>query len=416
MTIQMMMVTNLLGLVGGIVFSVRASAFDAHSFNQLNEPDKQAFILAALDTRESQLQNFAYVMNDQLYRFTPGDGESTFLREHSVVLKRKANKLLLRAEKLGPNKQPLIAFSTNWDGNTSRSLRFSPRMSVRNSAAIRDSEDQNFTDRAYNHILGLRVLDSGCLSLAEWFKDALEKGKPIETTGFEEDGKSLLSFKVSDGGWSYEWVLDSSRDYMPVRAEVWYRKDDNYNSDVMSVTEAMEVDGFWVPRKVLRTTGTSISDGQGKNTYEISSFTRNTVTDDDLKIEFPPGTEVVDSVKMIAYRILADGRFETLRLYNPATGEVSNPYPPERASKDAIEDAHGEIMAGEVPPETEAVEKPKEATEREGPQMLPKLPLPVAEARTTCPTWLWLCVLFTGILLVSGGIALFLLRSARKNP
>jgi len=105
-----------------------------------------------------------------------------------------------------------------------------------------------------------------------------------------------------------------------------------------------------------------------------------------------------------------------LPLYDPATGEVSNPYPPGRAVKDAIEDAHREIMAGEVPAETAAVEKPKEATAPERPQMPPQSRVPLAETRTTCPTWLWLGVLFTGILLVCGGIALFAWRSPKKNP
>lgn len=289
--------------------------FDYSKFSQMNKEDKVGFVLSVLEMRDVKLQNFAYEMTHRLQRFTPKDGKRQFLNEALIGIKRKGNKLFLTAEKLDSKKR-LQKFRANWDGTTAKSLLYRPYRKVTHSGLIRDHEDNNFTYRAFNHILGLRLLDTPKLTLNEWFNESMAKGRSIDIDVVEENGKSLLMFKVTVGYKYWQWFLDVDRDYMPIRAEILYKVDENYNSDSSVVEEAIQVDDFWVPKKVFRRTGTSAGDGQGEITYEISTFTRNTVTDEDFEISFPPGTEVVDTVENVSYRVLPSGAVEMLPLAN----------------------------------------------------------------------------------------------------
>ncbi len=347
--------------------------FDYSKFSQMNKEDKLGFVLSVLEMRDVKLQNFAYEMTHRLERFTPKDGKRQFHNESLIGIKRKGNKLFLTIEKLDSKKR-LQKYRANWDGTTAKSLLYRPYRNVTHSGSIRDHEDNNFTYRAFNHILGLRLLDTPKLTLNEWFDEVITEGGSINeaiTVGggsididvVEENGKSLLMFKVTVGYKYWQWFLDVDRDYLPIRAEILYKVDKNYNSDSSVVEEAIQVDGFWVPKKVFRRTGTSAGDGQGENTYQISTFTRNTVTDKDLEIDFPPGTEVVDTIAKTAYRVLPNGSHEMLPLFDSETGKVIEPIKPiiddvgedaaktdkvKRGAREAIEIFITAAMAGDL--------------------------------------------------------------------
>jgi len=386
--------------------------FDEVLFQQITEDEKLAFVLAVLQNRESQLQNFAYQMTDRLSRYTPQDGKTAFLSEVSLGVKRLGKKLYLEAEKLD-SKNRWQKFYANWDGNISKSLLHRPYRKDEYGGLIRDLENNNFQDRAYNHILGLRLLDTEHMTLPEWLEDADTQGKSIEISFIEQDGKPLIECTITRGFKSYQWFLDVNRDYMPVRAEILYKQGENYNSDSMMVDEALEVDGFWVPKKVLRTTGTSVSDGQGKYVYEVSEFTRNTVTDEDFEIEFPPGTKVVDTIANFAYRVLPGGAAEPLPLYDPVSGEVINPAV-------AITPDLDEIIKTDAPKKTTAqkeenIVKPiaKELMNPDSPQIDTKPPSIVAE--TSSARWLYFTAIGVGFIVVLLGLKLFVARRRRSG-
>ena len=79
---------------------------------------------------------------------------------------------------------------------------------------------------------------------------------------------------------------------------------------------------LWIPAKASGRISVSGIDNETELAIEVSSFSRNTVTDEDLDLDFPPGTEVVDLVARIAYRVLPGGGTEMLRLVDAATGEL----------------------------------------------------------------------------------------------
>jgi hypothetical protein len=317
--------TTAIGLFATSVLFAKADRFDAASFEQLTDEQKQAFVLGVLWDREAQLQNFSYEIVEHVERFTPKDGNREFLREESYGVKRKNEQLFLHAEKLDSQNRQLN-LRTRWDGTMAKSLVHRPYRTDRTySGTITDSEHNNFTYRAYNWIFGLRMPDTECMTLAEWFKDSVNKALTMVIVIAEQDGRAVLDVKVTRGAKYWQIFLDVERDYMPVRMDIHYQVHENYNSDLSVVKEGTEVDGFWVPKTVFRRTGTSVSDGQPEYTYEVSTFTRDTISDADFEIEFPPGTEVVDAIENIAYRVLPDGGLEPLPLYDAASGEVIKP-------------------------------------------------------------------------------------------
>ena len=197
---------------------------------------------------------------------------------------------------------------------------------------------------------------------------------------------------------------------MPVRADIRYEKDGNFNSESSVVEKAIQVDGFWVPKKVFRRTGTSVSDGQGENTYEVSVFSRNTVTDDDFKIEFPPGTEVVDTIAKVAYRVLPGGGIKMLPLVDSDTGELIRPI--DTPIDEAIEDIHKEIMDGNVSAEPPKILEDPDSQEPNGQGPTGRKP-PVVTAET--PTgretfWLGIAAMGIGALLVFLGLELVIAK------
>jgi hypothetical protein len=125
---------------------------------------------------------------------------------------------------------------------------------------------------------------------------------------------------------------------MPVRQEFRYEKGQNVNYESLVVDEAKEVDGIWVPMKVTLRSGTSAVPGVvSLFVYVVKQFEFGGVTDDDFKLAFPPGTEVVDRVAKIAYRVLENGNVEMLPLLDSDTGRVlsaANPLSVDEAARE----------------------------------------------------------------------------------
>ena len=101
----------------------------------------------------------------------------------------------------------------------------------------------------------------------------------------------------------------------------------SYSNETTRVMEAKQIDGVWIPTSVVRRSGTSVSEWETEIAYEITKFERGTVADKDLEVSFPPGTEVVDLVARIAYRVLPNGGHEMLPLYDADAGEIIDPRP-----------------------------------------------------------------------------------------
>ncbi len=313
--LQMRMLSNFvisITMVGALL--AQPPSLDPGAFALLNESEKQAFVLSVVQHRDAQLQNFSYQMTHSDENHDPKTGKRHFWGEDTVGLKRLGLRLFLTVEALDSQGRPQ-SYKAAWDGQNAKSLLHSPHRNIEYGGVIQNEEDDNFTYRAFNHILGLRILDSPNLTLEQWFDEATTREDcSIDIDVVEDGGKSFLMFKVNHRYKYWQWFLDPQRDYMPVRAEVLYKYGDNYNSDSSLVQEAIQVDGLWVPKTVFRVTGTSASEEQTENTYQITAFARNMVSEEDFRIDFPPGTEVVDRIAGVAYKVLPNGGIELLPL------------------------------------------------------------------------------------------------------
>lgn len=306
---------------------LRAGTFDADSFQLLNEEEKIAFVQRVLEEREAQLQNFEYDVNMKIRNIYNNGEKTDYFRDLTWNIKRKSEKLFYEIE-IKNSKGHMMNYKATWDGSIGKTLLYDPDRKYNYDGIVTDSEDSNFTERAFNHILGLRLLDTGKKNLPEWFKVAQAKGQFIEIDMTNENGKLLIECTAIFGDWTYQFFLDINRDFMPIRAEILYQtgeKGENYNSDSSFVTEANEVDGFWIPIKVTRNTGTSIIDWVSEHTYVVSKFVRNKVKDEDFIINYPPGTRIGDRIKNVMYKVLPDGGTEQIPFYDSNSGKVVLP-------------------------------------------------------------------------------------------
>ena len=372
-------------LVGAIPWAQGGQTGSIDTIGQMDGPDRQALVVSIVQNRDAQLQNFAYEATWDTFSFTPSTGERTLVYGDSFAVKRDGQRLFFHGERA--TEAGLHDFNASWDGSMKRSLSYRPyRENAQYSGVISDQEDNNIKDHAYNHILGLRLLGTyGLYTLPEWLDTSIQRGSLIDVTVVEEAGRPMISLKITAGYESSLWVLDPDRDYMPVRAEVRYEHGEVYDFDVSTVEEALEVDGLWVPTRVVQRTGYSLDERQNECIFEVSTFSRNTVTDADFEIEFPPGTEVINRVAKRAYRVLEGGGVEMMPLFDSDTRETIQPADmsiegaledlemnleasARVASSDGNEGAESQVSSGDQP--LQAMTEPVDSTRRWGPGVI----------------------------------------------
>ena len=396
-------------LLNGTPAHCQNSVLGPASFNQLNEQQRRSYIMAALAERDTQLQNFAYEITETRTNVFLTADRRELLQKDLYGVKRKGEKMLFHAKRFNTTTDKWDTVVTSWDGSTLRSLTYGSQRRAPYRGLIVDSESGNFKTRAYNYMLGLRMLEQRDISLYEWFQDACAADKPTEIEAVEQDGKVLIAFKVQNGYEYWKFYLDTTRDNMPVRAEYMYKHPNgDYNSESTVVKDAKSVDRFWVPVHVVRRTGTSAyPEAQTECVYDVNSFTRNTVTDDDFKIEFPSGTEVVDAIANVAYRVLPGGQAELLPLADAKTGKMI--IPSDTTIDDALKEAYKNTLEKErllavenaVKANTQktdsATQPPAETSESE--EKTPGL-----SEVTQSHSWFWWAMLIAAIL---GGVCIW---------
>lgn len=90
-------------------------------------------------------------------------------------------------------------------------------------------------------------------------------------------------------------------------------------------TETKQLDGIWLPSKI----DGSIGDNQQRNVIRctLDTFRAAAPDDADMKVPFPPGTHVMDSLKMQYYTVLPDGTRKYERYFDTDTGKMVEPPP-----------------------------------------------------------------------------------------
>lgn len=305
---------------------------DAKAFNSLSEEDRYACVLAALRSRETQLNNFSYALQCTLSIVDNQGGAQPPFMVDSIELRRLGSKTFIHVNPTFKGKQWEQTWSS-WDGTTRRSRHL--RTDGRHTGRIADAELPLVNEVNYNDALGFRVLTrikGGALvgkSRSEWLDyHRSVRERPVEVRATEEGRNVWIYVKVQTGDdYRHQLWLDPQRDFMLVRE----RYDAKYEGDdrgycYTDVTDAMQADGLWVPTKVTQVRSSTDKDGEStRYQYDVSSFARNKVRDADFIVNFVPGADVVDSRTETVYRVAADGKLEPQPVFDPSTGLTKRP-------------------------------------------------------------------------------------------
>lgn len=135
----------------------------------------------------------------------------------------------------------------------------------------------------------------------------------------EETGLVRLTAPWRSVGNRTLW-LDPERNFFPVKGEAKYdqssEQHESWRTEAFEVKESEEHEGLWMPVRFKEWIG-----GPGfrraypnnyRNVYQVEdvkvlSLQFDCVTPEDLLIEFPPGTKVVDALKAETYFVADDG-------------------------------------------------------------------------------------------------------------
>jgi thiol-disulfide isomerase/thioredoxin len=161
-----------------------------------------------------------------------------------------------------------------------------------------------------SHTGGVR---SKPLTLVQWLDHFIAQGKeaaPQATLEKGDDDANWIELRVqSDQYRTWLYVLDPTRQYLPTRYSSVYRSGKFEHGGQAVATQAQQVAGFWVPQCVVFTakiTDPKVENQEQERIYTTSHFALGDVKEDDLKVDFGAGAEVVDVTTHTAYHLDAD--------------------------------------------------------------------------------------------------------------
>ncbi|MBN2584410.1 MAG: hypothetical protein JXL80_15220 [Planctomycetes bacterium] len=399
MMMRILTTSLFIALIPATLLFAQMPKLDRGVFQEMSQQERIAVVLAALRIRESRLRNFSYEMTERSHNIDVASGNQTRVFEHNAcTMRRKDEGLYFRVTKTSLDGADKGTFATHWDGSVSRSLTRRPEHK-NPRGLIWDTESNNFSYYRYNAILGTNVRAGAggqALTAVEWLENGVAEEKPIDVGWVEQEDRQVISVKIPLGdGIHWRYCFDPNRDFMPVLVEFEARQGNNRDYETTQVTHAKSVDGFWVPMSAICSSGTTSSAEQTEIVYEVSEFVRGAVKDEDLKIAFPPGTEVVDAIRKLAYRVLPDGRCNMLPFADAETGEVLDPR--ETPLDEALEIAQVGHAAESVPM------NPKKADVAQN-------PFP-ANTRSPGRSCLWASIAAVGLVLMLIGVRALRARS-----
>jgi len=312
--------------LAGDVWTACGAELDIKTFNQLSESERFDIALASLRSRDASLDRFAYQLNEDCGHIETSTGVRTPATKSFYELRRNGRMTWLHCRRLDVASGAVRAeFWSNWDGSLQRSLTLRKEEKTP-SGAIRDTEVEFIRLLYCNLILGFRVPDTGT-TVPEWLEDLVSKKKCVVSVAGVMDGNApMIHLTVPTGAnYVHQFWLDPARDYMPVRHQYVLSYKNGSTKIVDEVTTAQQADGFWVPKKIVRRAERSDNTYYTLFTYDFADFKRGTAASQDMTVEFPAGTVVVDGVQKVAYQVLKDGSHLPRPLYSSRMGKLLQP-------------------------------------------------------------------------------------------
>jgi hypothetical protein len=291
-----------------------------HGFDGVPEQRRLQLLVAAIEWRDAQLRTFSVELTEEKGSRDPKARISSFQTRNTYVIRRSDDNFYACVRMLDQKGDTLSESRATYNDAVQRNF-FKARNDKIGRGGISAKEPPALRSLAFLQMLGSRVLyDEDRLSLLEWIKHAKSRGYELTVDTGDAIMPGAISLKVSRKTVSYRYLFDPKRQFLPIAA---YYEHEAGGSEI-HVEESREVDGLWVPVKVTRRTIIySDRTTEGYYDYIATKFDRQRPSDDDMAVIFPPGLEVVDSIKRISYRVGKDGGTSPTPLYDSDRGVIT---------------------------------------------------------------------------------------------
>jgi len=289
--------------------------------------------LGLLDKRDVSLRNLKFGARRRIVNVAPSTGTTTFVRAYEHELRRLDDKLWMSmiAQQGSNDTNKIVAKEVvAWDGSNSQALAFPPYDGEKyHVARISAQEPGEFANFNLCALLGLRALPPTAISgsVARWIERERSIGVPLESPSISDEGHGLMSIKVNTGPISADtFSLDPSHDFAICKVVHLIKNERLVVDDTLEVTEWNRVNGVWMPKRALeKLSDSSKQEYRQETAFELVDISIGTVTQSEVKIEFPVGTKVIDSVRRVDYTINVDGSNRLNPFADLQAGVVYNP-------------------------------------------------------------------------------------------
>lgn len=292
---------------------------DRGRFSNLTPDDRIKVLLTALDAREVHFANFSYKVREHHENVRLSDGARRFMYRYEYELRHLGETEWMHLVLHNPGQaegENVIASDTylNWSGKVGRILNLPIEgMSKETRGSIQVKPTDHFAIRFYNDLLGFKVdmtegLGVRAPPLAEFLRWSIANNREIEIV--DETYKGVDAVRVTVHANKYyrrKFWFDPAKDYMILRLE---RSSDGangrYNRSWKETKTARNIDGLWVPWEAIERQASSAWHEETEITYNVEAFTVGTVKENDVAVEFPIGSRVMDLVTRTSYIVEAN--------------------------------------------------------------------------------------------------------------
>ena len=292
--------------------------FDAAGFSRLPVKQQCDRVITALEAREVRLSNLAFVATESRHDVSKKDGQIVAdlgKDEYEVrILNDRSWAKNTEYFKCDPNAAIRTIQTMAWDGRESLKLFAPPYMGTKNfTARVDPKENSALSNHRLTEILGLRMRTfAKTLPVAKWLRGALTEGKPFRVqSGITGDYPWIL-LSVQDGGYVREFVVDPSRGFLLMRVSSVYGK--NANVGATRCVEVTKVGGLWLPLRVTENATVYYTKTENLIDTRVSEYRIGALKAQDVTLELPIGSDVVDTVRHISYTIEAKNKYRLKRL------------------------------------------------------------------------------------------------------
>lgn len=172
--------------------------------------------------------------------------------------------------------------------------------------------------------------------MLEWVEWMHKRGGPFSTEVKldRHEGRQMIQIIGTEGYREQKiyheklFWLDPARGFMPSTTEYQYvHLGKRANYERTDVTNAAQVGGLWFPFKAVRHSGTAILPEETKIDYAVSDVVVGREADETMSVKWPAGTQVVDMIEKVAYRVREDGGRDFIPIYDEKSRTVVRPEP-----------------------------------------------------------------------------------------